>query len=227
MSNLEASTKQAEFALAAYANWDVDMSESQYAAALRDSGRGLSNTQALHFVDTYAVAAQYNDDSNGLSVTVFTDTSGNNYLAVRGTDDLNDVLSDLVDIALLGSTLLQAQYTSLKAKVTEWIDNGILSSSFTVTGHSLGGFLATRLTAAFAANVSHTYLYNSPGVGGLASGILTALGVTATTVDPAKFSNIKAEAGPSLIAGLGAQVSTPIYIEIAKPKGSEIFGFLN
>ncbi|MEN9480276.1 MAG: hypothetical protein RLZZ298_1671, partial [Pseudomonadota bacterium] len=40
------------------------------------------------------------------------------------------------------------------------------------------------------------------------------LGVTATTVDPAKFSNIKAEAGPSLIAGLGAQVSTPIYIEI-------------
>ena len=216
--------KQAEFALAAYGTLTVGTPDIQ---VLKSKDVGMATKQAEQFAETYAVAAQYNDDSNGLSVTVFTDTSGNNYLAVRGTDDLNDVLSDLVDIALLGSTLLQAQYTSLKAKVTEWIDEGTLASNFTVTGHSLGGFLATGITADFAANVSHTYLYNSPGVGGLASGILTALGVTATTVDPAKFSNIKAEAGPSLIAGLGAQVSTPIYIEIAKPKGSEIFGFLN
>lgn len=209
---------QGELALAAYANLQVGIPDP---LKLQDDGRGFSAKQAEIFAQTYNVIAQYNDttaeggSNSGLSVTVFEDKlSGEKYLAIRGTNDLQDVLSDIVDIALLGSTKLQAQYTGLKAKVTEWIGNRTLSSNFTVSGHSLGGFLATGITADFASKVSHTYLYNSPGVGGLASGILSALGVSASTVDATKISNIKAEAGPSLIAGLGTQVSTPIYIEI-------------
>ncbi|GJL76215.1 MAG: hypothetical protein NMNS02_23210 [Nitrosomonas sp.] len=38
----------------------------------------------------------------------------------------------------------------------EWLDTGVLPQSFTVTGHSLGGFLATDLTvdAQFANNIT-------------------------------------------------------------------------
>lgn len=39
--------QQAEIALAAYANLNPSMSESQYLDALRDSGRGMAAAQAL------------------------------------------------------------------------------------------------------------------------------------------------------------------------------------
>ncbi|KAB2310384.1 lipase family protein [Betaproteobacteria bacterium SCN2] len=173
---------QAELALAAYANLTTRVSSK---TALVDAG--MSDAQAVYFSSTYTVAAQYKDDANGLSATVFSDAAGNTYLAIRGTNDGLDLLTDIVDIALLGTTALQAQYTSLKAKVEEWLGDGTLSQTFTVTGHSLGGFLAIGITADFAAKVSHTYLYNSPGVGGITSfitsPILNVLGVT-TVYDP-------------------------------------------
>lgn len=153
---------EAELALAAYAALPLDSSGSDIERALRLAG--MSTAQATRFANTYTVATQYNA-GNGLSATVFTDAGGNKYLAIRGTDDGYDLATDAFNIGLLGSTSLQPQYASLKAKVTEWLGNGTLSSSFTVTGHSLGGFLATGIAADFAGNVSHAYLYNSLGLG--------------------------------------------------------------
>ncbi len=92
-------------------------------------------------------------------------------LAIRGTeeDDLRDLLTDLINITWLGDTLLQPQYISLKFIVAEWIESGALPRSFTVTGHSLGGFLAEGLVAEplIANHISHAYLFNVQGVGGV------------------------------------------------------------
>lgn len=108
MNNVKDYAMQAEFSLAAYANWNAEMSESAYTLSIMDSGRGMSASQAMHFVDTYRVVAQYNDtlaeggSNSGLSVTVFEDkVTGEKFLAIRGTNDLQDILSDIVDIALL------------------------------------------------------------------------------------------------------------------------------
>lgn len=219
MSQITEYFQQSELALAAYANLITGVPDK---AALIDAG--MSDTQAASFTATYSVAAQYNDP-NGLSATVFADATGNTYLAIRGTDSAIDMITNVIGIALLGTTALQPQYASLKVKVQEWLGSGVLSPSFTVTGHSLGGFLATGIAADFASNVSHAYLYNSPGVGGITSivtsPILNALGVT-SSFDPDKFSNLKADAGISPIAGLGYQVSPPISIAIEDQTAADV-----
>ena len=53
MNNVKDYAMQAEFSLAAYANWNAEMSESAYTLSIMDSGRGMSASQAMHFVDTY------------------------------------------------------------------------------------------------------------------------------------------------------------------------------
>ena len=90
----------------------------------------------------------------GLSATVFENmTDGKRYLAIRGTEssDLSDILTDVIDIGTLGTAEYQAQYAALSAKVGAWLDDGTLQSGFTVTGHSLGGFLATNLALDYSA----------------------------------------------------------------------------
>ena len=84
--------KQSEFSLAAYANLSLGISTVDYQDALLEAG--FSVPQAKLFVATYSVKAVFNDNSNGLSVTVFEDKDGQKFLAIRGTNDLQDVLSD-------------------------------------------------------------------------------------------------------------------------------------
>ncbi|MDY0014273.1 MAG: hypothetical protein RBS40_15470 [Rhodocyclaceae bacterium] len=125
---------QAQMALASYSTLAAGISGDTYSIALQDGGRGLSTPQANAFANTYTVVEQYTD-STGLSTTVFEDGGGKKYLAIRGTEfTLDDLLTDAIDIALLGTTAYQDQYTVLKAKVEEWLGNGKLSTTFTVTG---------------------------------------------------------------------------------------------
>lgn len=221
---------QSQLALAAYA--DLSGPVSTYPAALRAAG--MSALQANQFVSSWEVITQYNVSSSGLSATVFQQKingtpTGQKYLTIRGTDDGVDIATDLIDIGILGTYKYQSQYTALKAKVTEWLGNGTLSPSFTVTGHSLGGFLATGIAADFAGNVTHAYLYNAPGMGGLIGTLLSpfsllrsALGIGASTIDPAKISNLKSDAGISPIAGLGVQVAPVISIATEDQTASDI-----
>jgi len=218
--------KQAELALAAYADFTSNILTQ---AELKDAD--FSTSQARQFADTYRVVTQYTD-ATSLSATVFADKDSQKaFLAIRGTekDDLRDKLTDLINIAWLGDTALQPQYISLKFKVAEWIGNGVLPSNFTVTGHSLGGFLAAGLVAepVFANHISHAYLFNAPGVGGFtgshaaAYAILNFLGIS-SLYDQSKISNIEAATGISPISGLGFDVAPPIDIVIEDQMASDI-----
>ena len=131
----------------------------------------------------------------------------------------------MINVALTGTTALQPQYQILRAKVQAWIANSTLPPRFTVTGHSLGGFLATGIAAEFSANVEHVYLYNAPGLNGVlgiaTAPIMQALRI-AVPVGPARLSNIRADAGISPIAGLGAQLAPPIPIVIEDQFNSDV-----
>lgn len=208
-------SKQAELALAAYGNFTSNVPTLE---ELDDAG--FSIAQANAFILKYEVVDQHSDNS-GLSATVFLDNNtGETYLAIRGTEitDPGDLFAGL-SIAAFGTTVLQPQYASLKNQVQAWLDGGILPQSFSVTGHSLGGFLATGLVddPAFVNNVSHAYLYNAPGVGGVVGSfadiLLGFLGLSPAT-DTSKISNIEAATGASPIAGLGFDVAPLIDIII-------------
>ena len=113
-------------------------------------------------------------------------------------------MTDLINIRWLGDTMLQPQYISLKFIVAEWIESGALPRSFTVTGHSLGGFLAAGVAEPLIANhISHAYLFDAPGVGGFTGShaathaVLNFLGTAVSTYDQTKISNIVAVIGIS------------------------------
>ena len=155
----------AELSFAAYAKWYEGISRDDYERELNREGDGLTLTHAHDFTGIFSVIDQYNPPNNGLSVTLFTDKDGNQTIAIRGTTptDLYDLVTDIIDIAILGTVVFQAQYKALSDKIHEWREDGTLSSGFSVTGHSLGGFLAQALTLEFDSNVSSAYTYNAPG----------------------------------------------------------------
>jgi hypothetical protein len=206
---------QAELSLAAYATLTTSIPDEN---ALK--GEGMAAAQASAFALKWSVVDQHTDFVTGVSATVFQEVAtGKRFLAIRGTepDDVNDLITDVVDIALLGTSAIQTQYASLKAQVQTWLGDGTLPAAFTVSGHSLGGFLATALTADFATNITQTYLYNAPGLDGVVGDVIGAILNTFGITPPlalADVFNIKANAGVSPIAGLGAQVAPAIGIHI-------------
>ena len=150
----------------------------------------------------------------GLSVTIFEDGAGNQTVAVRGTDDWYDFITDVIDIAILGSAENQAQYKALSEKVTAWTADGTLRSGFTVTGHSLGGFLAQALAAEFDSDISKIYTYNAPGFNeeedfsNATRQFLEMFGLFDKTIPNDKIVNLRALQGPSGTAGLGQMIGS-------------------
>ena len=232
---------QSQLALAAYANL---LPGSPSKTALIDAG--MSDSQATLFARDWRVVEQYThteqtpiyDDggnitgylttSNGLTVTVFQEVeTGKRYLSIRGTEATSgsDLWTDLKDLVAIGTPEHQSQYQSLKAKITEWQGDGTLPASFTVAGHSLGGFLAAAVAIDFPLNVEHAYLYNAPGAGGVRANLeqaiqtLNGLPYGSRTLDLGIVSNLRAASGASLIAGLGEAWSTPLGIEIEAASG--------
>ncbi|MBN1956658.1 MAG: hypothetical protein JXQ81_06655 [Desulfuromonadales bacterium] len=216
MSTISNYYKYSELAFASYSNLVSGMLRPDYIDALMRGDEGMSQKQAATFADTYTIIDQYNDPSSGLSVTLFEDGAGAQTVAIRGTTptDLLDLATDIIDIALLGTPEYQAQYSALSAKVQQWLLSGDLHSGFTVTGHSLGGFLAQALAAQFDSDVSAAYTYNAPGfsVGGSVTNIGTELldifGIVDATVPNDKIFNVRALEGISATAGLGQMLGS-------------------
>ncbi|MDP1735625.1 MAG: hypothetical protein Q8L44_14795, partial [Sulfuritalea sp.] len=238
MSTIHEMHVQAELALAAYANLTFGISGQNYIAALQQQGEGMSPTQAAAFAERWTVVDQYAGgevieyydefgqlqqawNPSGLSVTLFEEVgTGRQVVAVRGTQDVNDLVTDVVDIGLLGTPKYQTQYRDLATKVQSWLDTGQLQTGFTVAGHSLGGFLATGLAIEYAEQVVGTYLYNAPGLGNvidsesIAEQVWRALSPTGgySPSIVATIHNIVSPSDP--VSPVGIAVSPRLVIEI-------------
>ena len=183
MSETNNRLRYGELALAAYVRLDTQLIPPSSLRAV-----GLSSPHASRFANEWRLIDQFEHttepywsydpetnvpsgpyaESNGCSATVFENVlTHERVLAIRGTNDVHDIATDVISVAALGSTRSQGQYQSLRTKVQEWVASGVLPARFAVTGHSLGGFLATGLALEFPQYVDHAYLYNSPGLGGL------------------------------------------------------------
>ena len=192
----------------------------------------FAQQQANTFALGYTVLSQSVPNANGFSATLLqNNATGQKTLAIRGTDDLFDGLTDVVSVALLGTTALQSQYQSLKSYYQQLITEGKLGAAetFSVTGHSLGGFLAQSFAVDYADKVSQTYTYNAPGIGGVVADVLNVLGVTATNISVANITNIIAQPGLSATAGLGTMLGNVenVFIEQqTNPLNNHKIGFL-
>lgn len=96
---------------------------------------------------------------------------------------------------------------------------------YSVTGHSLGGFLASNLTLEYSTDMTHTFIYNAPGIGRIAGdqepieALAEALspGHSVITPDVLQISNIIA--GGDWISSTGEYVTPPdsIFVEGTNP----------
>ena len=214
----------AQLSMAAYATLspqsptqDPEQYRIQYENAL--VAKGFSARLAADFVTRYRVVEQSDPQFGfGFSATVFLDTSTNQkILAIRGQDSPLDFTADLAILFGVPS-VFNSQYGQLKNYYQSLITRNVLTSeeTFSVAGHSLGGYLAQAFTAdpAFASNVLHAYTYNAPGSGGIFAEIANDFGFSPATIPNSQITNFIAQ-GPSLIAGLGTLQGSPedIFIE--------------
>ena len=136
----------AQAALAAYATGLIAGVEN--AARYRDPDVGMAVNQAAAFNATWNVLQQSPLNGNGFSAVLLQNrTTGEKVLAIAGTNGWADWITDLVNIALYGTVLGMPQYLSLESFYTQLVSSGKLGATeqITVTGHSLGGFLAPSL----------------------------------------------------------------------------------
>ncbi|MEO8409808.1 MAG: hypothetical protein ABI478_04505 [Propionivibrio sp.] len=211
---------QAELALAAYA--DLSGPVSGHQQALKDAG--MSASQAADFVKRWAVIDSV-DFPNGSAATIFEEVGkpGVRYLAVRGTELGNtDLLADEI-LALGFPSFVNPQFVALRGQIQTWMDAGTLPASFTVTGHSLGGYLAAAIGSWYRGG--SVYMYNAPGVGGVVGNIFDALKTAFGLGDVALVSdiyNFRGSEGVSVISGLGAQLAPPTMVQIEAAFGGPL-----
>lgn len=195
-------------AQAAYANTlfvlNQEANVSDNELLYRDAG--MAKTQAAAFSETWGVAAQCSDASTGFSAVVFEHRqTGERCLAIRGTDE--DEVADLFAGAILASgasAYFNPQFDALLTQVAQWQGDGTLGSTFSVSGHSLGGYLAVALKQALPQAVTEAYSFNAPGDGGLLGNIAqffeAAFGVGVPVCD---VYNVRSSSGTTVAAGLG------------------------
>ncbi len=184
---------------------------------LTENDVSMSVSQATAFTEKWQIADQYTDPITGVSATVFEAKAGGaKYLAIRGTEF---AVSDLLIDGVLSSAIppiLNPQFIALKLQIDAWLnDPSVLQGqSFTVAGHSLGGYLAAAVKQNYA-QVTEAYLYNAPGVGGLlgnlADEVSGVLGISSIATD--NIWNIRGSEGFPIIAGLGYQLGSPVSIQ--------------
>lgn len=222
MPNLSAYLFQSDLALASYASLAIGTPSID---ELRRDAIGMSSAQAARFAEYWMVIDQYTDPSSGVSATIFQQRgsggspTGPKYLAIRGTEPSATDLTAGGLLALGLPASLNPQFVALKAQIGQWRNDStkLGNDSFTVTGHSLGGYLAAAVKAQFGPQVADAYLYNAPGVAGPAGNLFALFGLSGAPT--ANVWNITASEGASLISGLGAPVGTAVRVQIEAAPG--------
>jgi len=104
----------AQFAQAAYAILNKDLSQADYERTLENNA-DFSLSQASQFASQYSIIHDQQNTSDGFSATLFQDTAGTFTLAIRGTEpSLSGIVDDLFltdsgDIGGDGIALKQAR----------------------------------------------------------------------------------------------------------------------
>jgi Ca2+-binding RTX toxin-like protein len=216
--------KYAETAVAGYATNLVSGPAGANFQWLKDAG--MPSAEAIQFDTAWAVIAQSPSPLNGFSAVLLQNrTTGEKVLAIRGTEGAADYITDLVNIGVLGSVNAMPQYSSLETFYQSLVSSGKLSSGevFTVTGHSLGGFLAEAFTAKHPSVVQAAYTYNAPGFGGVGMQLFEFLGLTNASESNSKIFNVRATDGVSFTAGLGQVIGTVQQVRIEAATADPIY----
>ena len=110
----QAQLSEAAYSVGLQSGWfggGTEQDPSSYALQLMDEGKGMSKTQAIAFANKYKVIDQYTDPESGFSGTVFQDTSGKVFMAMRGTQPsavFTDWPTNIADIGSDGIAIDQA-----------------------------------------------------------------------------------------------------------------------
>jgi hypothetical protein len=219
MNNLAQLNTNAELAFAAYSNLKIgDNNEADFRT---NDNRDMPLALATSLATRYRVISILNDPLSGAYAAVFEDkATGARTLAIRGTSQLTDVLADahlLVGIP----AQLNLQYQALAGKAAQWRAAGLINAATALTGHSLGGYLATALKSSDPGGYGETYTYNAPGLGtvlgSMAQFFKTTFGLNALA---GGVYDIRAAQGLSFIAGLGEHWGAPVPVEIEPAAGA-------
>jgi hypothetical protein len=143
--------------------------------------RNMSPAQANDIASRYTVEAVANDPTTGAYAAVFKDKqTGQVIVAVRGTDEASDWLSDAFLLTGIPPSL-NPQFNALRPVIAQWVQSGVVPVGSTIAGHSLGGYLAAALKATLPAVLGDAYTFNAPGfvesLGGLPLLLQTVFGM--------------------------------------------------
>lgn len=208
--SIDAYSEHAQLSMAVYATLTEGMPNDAFRNALKNEG--FSDIQATTFVNTYSIVKVFNDPSTSFSATLFQKRgSTEKILAIRGTESWQDIVISDLQIGLFGLT---NQYQSLRNFLPQILSQIQLGETLTVTGHSLGGFLAQVFTLENQGLVSHAFTTNTPGLGGMLFNPLGSFGVAGEIVPYSAITNLIAH-GHSFVASQGRQFGTPhsVFIE--------------
>lgn len=201
MSNLKDAYINALLADATYALGDLTtngMAGTELEAALRDR---MTPALAAYISENFIVVThiETNDTlvGSGFDATVWRDRSGQLYVSMQGTTGYGDLVTD-IDLAIDGAAKAQIVdmvnwwLRHITPPEASWAPQfelngdeeiipsasvqgtGLLTnvSGLSVSGHSLGGHLATAFTRLFGGTpdyIDHTYTYNSGGFNGFSN----------------------------------------------------------
>ncbi|MDH3872442.1 MAG: lipase family protein, partial [Gammaproteobacteria bacterium] len=215
--------------------------------ALMEQGSGepeFTGEQADTFQDRFKLVAPYYDPDSGFRAALFLDTETNEYtLAIAGTEAdeklLDIVFADILGIAYTGQA--SGQIASMFTFYDQLVTTGVLTfdTRINVTGHSLGGHLATIFAIYRPLAINQVTTYNGAGIGdGNAGAVRVQLdeilgdlqdSLSGGSLEHERITNIYADTGPELVAGLGVLYGSvqPVYIEDNGPLDNHSIKYLS
>jgi Ca2+-binding RTX toxin-like protein len=190
----------------------------------------FTEKQSELFLSRFDLVKPFYDPATGFRAALFFDKSTEEYtFAIAGTE-LDEILQDLIFADLVGiaaTGYASAQIVSMFSFYDELLSTGVLEPDLriNVAGHSLGGHLATIFAIYRPDAINQVLTYNGAGTGAYGVGaaqlqLNEILGFTEDSLEGGSIehehiTNLYAEAGPELTAGLGVLYGSvqPVYIE--------------